>query len=322
MEKEYRFNDQFENWEIKSKKVLDEMNGTLFLTDVNTGEPVEATIIFLYSTLNYSGYYCRGIARIGDDIGTLFVPTLGAYGASCRLYFDPDPALSDPTTYNAKIKGIVRDLDDDCRYSDDTIHTSGPKDSEKMKLFVNQYHAMQRRNHNPDIPYTEHLYGVASVLRTIAENCKEIPEKELNILIQAALGHDLLEDTAIQENMIRWEINEEVLQLIKELTNPNDDAHLDEYMKKLASDSEEARLIKYADLIENTSSFCYSLHEPNIESPIQRAKDFYIPLLTETTEVLAETSFEKYPKTAEALRLTLKVYTNLLLSRIELLESE
>ena len=181
---------------------------------------------------------------------------------------------------------------------------------------------MQRRNHNPDIPYTEHLYGVASVLQTIAENCKEIPEKELNILIQAALGHDLLEDTAIQENRIRWEINEEVLQLIKELTNPNDDAHLDEYMKKLASDSEEARLIKYADLIENTSSFCYSLHEPNIESPIQRAKDFYIPILTETTEVLAETSFEKYPKTAEALRLTLKVYTNLLLSRIELLESE
>ena len=43
---------------------------------------------------------------------------------------------------------------------------------------------------------------------------------------------------------------------------------------------------------------------------------------TYPTEVLAETSFEKYPKTAEALRLTLKVYTNLLLSRIELLESE
>ena len=35
------------------------------------------------------------------------------------------------------------------------------------------------------------------------------------------IAHDLLEDTAIQENRIRWEINEEVLQLIKELTNPN-----------------------------------------------------------------------------------------------------
>ena len=138
----------------------------------------------------------------------------------------------------------------------------------------------------------------------------------------SSIEYAIIFATAIQENRIRWEINEEVLQLIKELTNPNDDAHLDEYMKKLASDSEEARLIKYADLIENTSSFCYSLHEPNIESPIQRAKDFYIPILTETPEVLAETSFEKYPKTAEALRLTLKVYKNLLFSRIELLESE
>ena len=121
-------------------------------------------------------------------------------------------------------------------------------------------------------------------MKTIAESNQEIPEKKLGVMIQAALGHDLLEDTAIQKDRIIRDINFEVLQLIEELTNPNDDAHLDEYMKKIASDSEEARLIKYADLIENTSSFCYSLHEPNIEKPIQMAKDFYIPILTETTE--------------------------------------
>lgn len=318
MKKEYRFNEQIENWEIKLKKVLDEMNGTLFLTDVNTGENVEAKTIFMYSTLIYTGYVCRGIARIGDDIGTLFVTTSGGCG---HVYFEIKNELSDSNNYNETIKEMVEDLDDDCRYSE-AIHASGPRYTEKMKVLVNQYHAMQRRNNNPDIPYTEHLYGVASLLKSITENCKEIPEKKLNVMIQAALGHDLLEDTVIQKNRVEWAANTEVLSLIEELTNPNDDAHLDEYMEKLASDSEEARLIKYADLIENTSSFCYSLHECNIENPIQKAKNFYIPILTMTTEVLAGTSFEQYPKTAEAMRLTLKVYTNLLLSRIEFLEGE
>ena len=189
-------------------------------------------------------------------------------------------------------------------------------DTESMEILVRQYHAMQRRNNNPDIPYTEHLKGVATVLKTFAESIKEIPDDVLKDMILAALGHDLLEDTVINEYTIRETTNTEVLKLIKELTNPNDDEHLDDYMKKIESDSEEARLIKYADLIENTSSFCYSLHDPNVENPVQRAKDFYIPILTRTTGVLANTSFDKYPKTADAMRLTLKVYTDLLLSRI------
>lgn len=56
-------------------------------------------------------------------------------------------------------------------------------------------------------------------------------------------------------------------------------------MRNFASDSEEARLIKYADLIENTSSFCYTLHEQNVAEPAKRAKDFYLPILTRTTKV-------------------------------------
>ena len=209
-------------------------------------------------------------------------------------------------------------MDDDCYYSE-AIHVCGLRGIDGMKVLVKQYHAMQRRNNNPEIPYTEHLYGVASVLKMIAEYIKEIPNEILDIMIQAALGHDLLEDTAIIEDTLRRTANDNVLQLISELTNPNDDAHTDEYMKKLALGSEEARLIKYADLIENTSSFCYSLHEPNVNDPAQRAKDFYLPILTRTTDVLSSTTFELYPKTAEPMQMTLKVYTELLLSRIRLL---
>lgn len=274
--------------------------------------------VVLYSTLIYSGYNSRGIVKIGRDIGSAFVDSMG------NLFFRINNGLSDMSSYNEIIKVIVEDLDDDCRYSE-AIHARGLSylnNTEAMEILVRQYHAMQRRNNNPNIQYIEHLKGVASVLETVAESCNEIPDSVLKDMIPAALGHDLLEDTAITEYTIRDTTNDKVLQLIKELSNPNDDAHLDDYMTKLASDSEEARLIKYADLIENTSSFCYSLHESNIDNPVQRATDYYIPILAKTAEVLTKTSFEKYTKTAEAMRLTLKVYTDLLLSRIELLEEK
>lgn len=317
-DRRYRLNDKIENWEAIAKKALDETNGTLFLVDEESGEEVEAQIIFLYSTLIYSGYNSRGIVKIGKDIGNAFVDSWG------NLFFRINNGLSDMYSYNEMIKVIVEDLDDDCRYSE-AIRARGLSylnNTEAMEILVNQYHAMQRRNNNPNIQYTEHLKGVASVLETVAESCNEIPDSVLKDMIPAALGHDLLEDTAIAEYTIRDTTNGTVLQLIKELSNPNDDAHLDDYMTKLASDSEEARLIKYADLIENTSSFCYSLHESNIDNPVQRARNYYIPFLARTTEVLAKTSFEKYPKTAEAMRLTLKVYTDLLLSRVKLLEEK
>ena len=192
--------------------------------------------------------------------------------------------------------------------------------TEDMKALVRRYHAAQRRNNNPEIPYTEHLFGVASVLKTVAGACREIPEDFLSAMLQAAYGHDLLEDTGISEETVEQTSGGFVLRLIRELTNPNDDAHTDEYMEKLAADSEEARLIKYADLIENTSSFCYALHEPNQRDPVQRAKAFYLPILSRTAEVLAGTSFERYPKTAEAMRLVLRVYTDLLYVRIGMTE--
>jgi len=310
----FRFNENIENWEDRTKKVLEEADGTLFLIDKETGEPVEAKIVFLYSTLIYSGFNCLGILRIGEDIGTASI----YFTVNMMIvYFDRDNTLFNSVSYNNSIKDMVEYLDDDCKYSE-AIHACDLHGIDGMKVLIKQYHAMQNRNNNPEIPYTEHLHGVASILQTIAENEEEISDDILRRMIQAALGHDLLEDTVITDNNIWRSTNSEVLRMIKELTNPNDDAHTDEYMDKLAQASEEARLIKYADLIENTSSFCYSLHEANLDNPVQRAKEFYLPILTRTTDVLANTPFELYPKTAEAMQKTLKVYTNLLLSRIEM----
>lgn len=314
--KKYAFNDKIENWKSIREKALREARGTLHLVDKQSGELAEAEILFLYSTLIYSGYNCRGIVKIGNDIGTVFVDTSVDCGQALFLKND---GLSDPEQYKQKIIEIITDLDDDCRYSE-AIHVQYGyyfDHTELMKTLVKQYHAEQKRNSNPDIPYTEHLYGVASVLNSIADYYNEIPKDRRTIMVWAALGHDLLEDTDIQEETISSVAGYATLRLIKELTNPNDDAHTDEYMKKISSSSEEARLIKYADLIENTSSFCYALHEPYIDNPLQRAKEFYLPILSRTKAVLENTSFELYPKTAEAMRLTLKVYAELLQDRID-----
>ena len=42
---------------------------------------------------------------------------------------------------------------------------------------------------------------------------------------------------------------------------------------------------------------------------------FYLPILTRTTEILAETSFPTYPETAGEMRRILKVYSDLLMKK-------
>ena len=130
----------------------------------------------------------------------------------------------------------------------------------------------------------------------------------LDDMYNAALGHDLLEDTDATDAEIVNLTNPHVLRLIKELTNPVDDAHTDQYMQQLSSASEEARLIKYADLIENTSSVCYAYHILGEKW----VNDFYRPILDSTTNTLRKTEFPTYPQTAEYMRSVLSLYANLL----------
>lgn len=184
-----------------------------------------------------------------------------------------------------------------------------------MNELIELYHANQRRNNNSAIPYTEHLRGVAAILISLVELCGEVTDPQLiENMRNAALGHDLLEDTLVSEAEIVEVSNLDTLRLIQELTNPCDDEHPEAYFRQIAADSEEARLIKYADILENTSSFCYSLHEKGID--LDRGKNVFIPILTQSTDVLAGTPFVKYPKTAEKMRNMVKVFSDLLVERI------
>ena len=180
-----------------------------------------------------------------------------------------------------------------------------------MESMIRYYHSQQLRNDKgiiimPKIPYIDHLYSVESVLQSVFAITDDIFDEQIkNDMCCVALGHDLLEDTSVSEDEISDSTNEHVLSLIKELTNPDDDDHTDRYMDQLKHASEEARLIKYADLIENTKSVIYNryiLGEDWLK--------WYLRIASGTKKVLDGTEFEKYPKTAELLQnmLSMDIY--------------
>lgn len=183
-----------------------------------------------------------------------------------------------------------------------------------MNSLVKKYHYGQyRNNYNGYLPakvhYIDHLFGVREILSSVLFMFGECKDEQLKKdMCDAAIGHDLLEDTKVTEEEIIAASNPRVLALIKELTNPVDDAHTEQYMDQLSVASEEARLIKYADLIENTSSVCYNYHIVGEEW----AHDFYRPIMYGTLRVLENTSFPTYPKTSEFMHNLLTVYINIL----------
>ena len=183
-----------------------------------------------------------------------------------------------------------------------------------MEELVKEFHKTQFRNKNK-VPYVEHLIGVRSILHSALTMTGECTNPaELKVLEDAALGHDLIEDTNVTEEKIISASSERTLALIKKLSNPVDDYHLDEYMKQIREAEEEVRIIKYADLVENTTSVCYGLQDLGVDW----FYDFYEPILKDSTANLAGTEFIKYPKTATLMRNMLQVATSLLYDKVSL----
>lgn len=187
-----------------------------------------------------------------------------------------------------------------------------------MENLVKEYHKTQYRNKGKT-PYIEHLIGVKSILSSVLKITGECTDEALQEdMLDAALGHDLIEDTEVSKDEIVKITDERVLHLIEELSNPVDDAHTNEYMRQLSKASEEARVIKYCDLLENTTSVCYGLQGLGIDW----FYGFYEPILKNTTNNLASTEFIKYPNTADLLRSMLEVSTKLVYDKIALIEEE
>lgn len=122
-----------------------------------------------------------------------------------------------------------------------------PVECRAMYYFAKGRHAHQERK-GSGMPYFVHPRGVAWLVKKYGGTIDQI---------NAAFGHDLLEDTDTSyEEIAVISGSEEVVELVLELTNNRhiiDQLGKTEYMtEKLCSISKDALLIKLADMVYNS----------------------------------------------------------------------
>lgn len=120
---------------------------------------------------------------------------------------------------------------------------------DKVLGLAEKSHAGQKRKFTGE-PYFYHPISVATTILGLNE-------PNLEVMVLAALLHDVLEDTKTTEQEILDVAGPEVLGLVKELTNPSKNSSAYRFERKkmdrdhLATVSREAKIIKLADRIDN-----------------------------------------------------------------------
>ncbi len=159
-----------------------------------------------------------------------------------------------------------------------------------MKEF-NYFKELHKDHTYPDgRPYWPHLLRVGLILKHITNNNPDIDTESLTI---AGFGHDCLEDTNVTLETLKQKFNPQITNLIFGMTNEQDDNHIDAYVKKIISSSENIRLMKLADLFDNYTQIanCRSLDEARF----LKSKIFPImgPVFNKITETQFNTSSGK-----------------------------
>jgi (p)ppGpp synthase/HD superfamily hydrolase len=145
-----------------------------------------------------------------------------------------------------------------------------------------------------------HAKRVRTTLMSAVDQTGEMRKKrEQDVMQCAALGHDLLEDSMIQVGEIEAKFGKEVSKIIQELTNTEGDSHTKAYVTQMANASDEARLIKYADLCDNIFHVSYSVHMLGKKW----LNDYFLPIVDPMRKELDKTKFKKYQKTGSLLLL-------------------
>jgi (p)ppGpp synthase/HD superfamily hydrolase len=172
-----------------------------------------------------------------------------------------------------------------------------PKQLNLLKR-AQEAHAHQSRSKG-QIPYWHHVQSVMEIVQNAFEASRELqhePALYEDVLL-AAIGHDFYEDTKVTSEEIRTNYGNRVDGLIQELTNEDGDDNRDRYVQKIKQAPEEVKLIKIADLTENTLSVAYSLHDLGLEW----AHSFYLPIVEEMSPIVTSAIYKRYPTTASIL---------------------
>jgi (p)ppGpp synthase/HD superfamily hydrolase len=164
-----------------------------------------------------------------------------------------------------------------------------------MRELTRSAHDGQTRNAGR-VPYWVHTDAVADICRVALASCGErgvLGDEAADDLVLAAYGHDLYEDTSVSPEAIRAEFGARVDGWIRDLTNEVGDHDRAAYLAHVAVMSDEARVIKCADLIDNTLSVAYGVPDLGLTW----VREFFLPIGAETRRALHAAPFERLPAT-------------------------
>lgn len=116
------------------------------------------------------------------------------------------------------------------------------EDLDRFRALIQQWHKGHPRSDQID-----HCIHVCQLLqKAFDKELSHCPKRRAMCL--TALGHDLYEDSEIDPKVVVTEYGQDVHELIEEVTERNG---VIEYVERVATGSEEARLIKLCDGIDN-----------------------------------------------------------------------
>jgi len=155
---------------------------------------------------------------------------------------------------------------------------------EKAVRVAVEAHKNQTRK-GDDQPYIIHPVMVA--LKLAKHN---FPDE----VIAAALTHDVLEDTDYPEEELRKELGDEVLEIVKDVTNDQSlpwEEKKKRYVETVRNASEGAKAVALADKIHNLESLLIAYEEqgPALWKRFNRGKDQKIWFENEVLKMLEET---------------------------------
>jgi (p)ppGpp synthase/HD superfamily hydrolase len=146
--------------------------------------------------------------------------------------------------------------------------------------FATKAHGEQKRKYSGE-PYIVHPVAVAAIVAQVT-NDEE--------MIAAALLHDVVEDTKVTLDGICYEFGERVALLVDDLTDVSKPEHGNRARRRAidrahtAAASPDAKTIKLADLLHNTSDICQ--HDPDFAVVYMREKEQVLPFLKQGNAIL------------------------------------
>ena len=148
----------------------------------------------------------------------------------------------------------------------------------KALIFAAKAHGSQKIN-GPEIPYIVHPVMVAWEVISFFDH---YPEEDPNLLIQASLLHDVLEDTPITRAQVRQEFGEEVEEIVfllsRRVCAEGYEISEDDYLFRLSKNSKAAQIIKMADRISNLREPPADWAEVKISDYLKEAEEIHARL--------------------------------------------